>query len=248
MSGPNRQARQSRRNGKPKQVREKFQHEREEKINTSPLRAMNPVQARYIKNIRDKSLVIATGLPGTSKTYIPTVMACDDYRVGNVEYIYITRPAVSNSKSLGFYSGDIVEKMSNWLGPVLAVMRDRLGQGALEVAIKRGDIVFIPFEVIKGYSLSNCYVICDEAEDINVAEAKKFVTRLGNNCTAILAGDLGQSELGDKSGLKRLVELATSNPELEKSTGWVDFDRPSDIVRSDACRDWTMAFYRDENK
>lgn len=250
MTGTNRTAAQTRRSSKtrPKQVKEKFQQEREEKIVTSPLRPMNHLQKEYIRLIREKDLVIATGLPGTSKTYIPTVMACDEYRAGKIESIYITRPAISNSKSLGYFGGDLVEKMSNWLGPVLMTMKERLGQGTLEIAIKRGDIAFIPFEVIKGYSLKNCFVICDEAEDISAEEAKKFVTRLAENCTAVLAGDLGQSELGERSGLRRLVELAQANPELEATTGWVDFNRPEEIVRSKLCRDWTMAFYRSENE
>lgn len=248
MPGPNRSATQVRRASKAKVVKEKFQHEREERINESPLKPMNHLQKEYIRLIREKSIIIASGYPGTSKTYIPTVMACDAYRSGQIEHIYITRPAVSNSKSLGFWSGDLVSKMQNWLGPVLAVMTERLGQGALEVAIKRGDIVFVPFEVIKGHSFKNCYVLLDEAEDITVEEAKKFVTRLGENCTAVLAGDIGQSELGAKSGLRRLIELAEANPELEETTGWVDFNRPEDIVRSRVCKDWTMAFYREENQ
>lgn len=229
---------------KPK---EKFAVAREELIATRPLVPLNEIQKEYIDLIKRKNIVIATGLPGTSKTYIPTVMACDAYRQNSVDSIYITRPAVSNSKSLGFFGGDLVEKMSNWLGPVLTTMRERLGQGALEIAIKRRDIQFVPFEVIKGYSFKDCFVICDEAEDVSIDEAKKFITRIGSNCTAVLAGDIGQSELKERSGLRRLVDMIQRNPELEDCTGWVDFNRPSDIVRSETCKSWTMAFYREEN-
>lgn len=248
MKSLNRKQQQERKSKKPKQVKEKFVHEREEKINSAPLKPMNGLQKQYIKLIRQKSIVIATGYPGTSKTYIPTVIACDEYRAGNIDYIYITRPAISNSKSLGYFGGDLVEKMSNWLGPVLSIMRERMGQGALEIAIKKGDIQFIPFEVIKGHSLKKAIVICDEAEDISPMEAKKFVTRVGEKCTAILAGDIGQSELGKKSGLHHLIEMVKQNPELGESTGYVDFNRPSDIVRSETCKAWTMAFYREENR
>lgn len=249
MAGVNRVSAQTRRASKAKTdkvVKPKFQEEREDRVNDSPLRPMNGLQKEYIRLIREKSIVIASGFAGTSKTYIPTVMACDAYRAGSISHIYITRPAISNSKSLGFFGGDLIQKMENWLGPVLITMRERLGQGALEIAIKRGDIVFVPFEVIKGYSFKDCMVILDEAEDISVDEAKKFVTRLGENCTAVLAGDIGQSELKERSGLRKLIDLATNNPELEATTGWVDFNRPEDIVRSRVCKDWTMAFYRDE--
>ena len=251
MGGANRQATQDRRDKKSqkggREIKEKFLEERERKINNSPLVPMNELQKDYIKSIQEKQVIIATGLAGTSKTYIPTIMACDQYLLGEINQIYITRPAISNSKSLGFWSGDLETKMSNWLGPVLTVMRERLGQGTLEVAIKNSDIQFVPFEVIKGYSFNNAFVLCDEAEDITIEEAKKFVTRIGANCTAVLAGDISQSELKDKSGLKKLVELAKDNPQLEHSTAWVDFNRPSDIVRSDTCREWILAFRRDEN-
>lgn len=248
MSGVNRSAEQERKSRKPRVVKEKFVQERAEKINSSPLKPLNELQGQYIKYIREKAVVLATGFPGTSKTYIPVVMACDDYRAGNVDHIYLTRPAISNSKSLGFYGGSLEEKMANWLGPVLSVMRERLGQGALEIAIKRGDIQFVPFEVIKGWSFKSCYVICDEAEDITIDEAKKILTRAGENCKLILAGDINQSELKDRSGLKKLMEMVEANPELEAITGMVDFNRPSDIVRSAACKAWTMAFYREETK
>lgn len=230
-----------------REIKDKFLEERERKINNSPLVPMNELQKEYINLIRDKQVVIATGFAGTSKTYIPTVIACDKYLMGEIDQIYITRPAVSNSKSLGYFSGDLVEKMSNWLGPVLTTMKERLGQGTLEVAIKNGDITFLPFEVLKGYSFKNCFVLCDEAEDVTVDEAKKFITRIGENCTAVLAGDVTQSELKDRSGLVKLVELIRKTPMLESTSGLVDFNRPSDIVRSRVCKEWILAFRSDES-
>lgn len=228
-----------------RKIKEKFLEERLEKINNNPLKPMNRKQEDYINLIEDMDMVIATGLAGSSKTYIPTVMACDDYMTGNVDTIYITRPAISNSKSLGYFGGDILEKMSNWLGPVLSVMKERLGPAMLEIGIKHGDIQFIPFEVIKGYSFNDCYVILDEGEDITVEEAKKFVTRLGRNCKTIIAGDISQSELGERSGLRKLIELYDEHPELKSRVGHVDFSSPSDIVRSDLCRNWILAFRKD---
>jgi len=229
-----------------KEIKDKFLEERERKINNAPLVPMNELQKQYIQHIKEKNIIISTGFAGTSKTFIPTVMACDQYLLGEIDHIYITRPAISNSKSLGFMQGDLVTKMSNWLGPILTIMKDRLGVGVLETGIKNGNITFVPFEFIKGYSFSNAFILCDEAEDITVDEAKKFVTRIGANSTAVLAGDITQSELKERSGLRKLIELVESNPQLESSTAWVDFNRPSDIVRSDTCREWILAFRRDE--
>lgn len=222
-----------------KVIKPKFMEERTNNI--TPLVPLNPLQAQYIKYVQDKKLVIATGYPGTSKTYIPTVIACDKWRKGEIERIFITRPNVSNSKSLGYFSGSLVEKMTNWLLPVLDVMYHRLGRGVVEIAIKQGDITFIPLETIKGMSFGpNTFVICDEAEDLTVAEAKAIVTRQGGG-TMVLAGDLEQSALDEKSGLLFLKNIVEKTPDLEKFTGFVDFNRPSDIVRSPECKAWILA-------
>lgn len=226
-----------------KVIKAKFKEEREQSL--TPLVPMNPLQAQYITFIQNKKLVIATGYPGTSKTYIPTVMACDMWRKGEINRICLTRPNVSNSKSLGYFSGSLVEKMTNWLLPVLDVMNQRLGKSVVEIAIKNGDISFIPLETIKGMSFGpNTFVICDEAEDISVCEAKSICTRQGGG-KMVLAGDLEQSALNEKSGLLYLKNIVEKNPQLEKYTGFVDFNRPSDIVRSEECKAWIVAMRKD---
>lgn len=223
-------------------VKDKFAEKRAAEVSNTPLVPMNELQAEYIRLLREKPMVIATGLPGTSKTYIPTKMACQDYRLGQVDNIYITRPNVSNSKSLGFFGGNLEEKMANWLLPVLSVMTEVLGDADLAIGIKNGNIQFVPFEVIKGMSFNNAWVILDEAEDISCEEAKKFVTRLGKDVHCALAGDIEQSELADKNGLLRLIDIIKSRPTLADHIGLVDFNRPSDIVRSTLCKEWILGF------
>lgn len=177
----------------------------------------------------------------THNTYIPTVMACDMWRKGEIDQIFLTRPNISSSKSLGFFSGSLVEKMMNWLLPVLDIMYKRLGRNVVEIAIKNGDIAFVPLETIKGMSFGpSTFVICDEAEDVTVPEAKTIITRQGGGIM-VLAGDLEQSALDEKSGLRFLKNVVESNPDLEKYTGFVDFNRPSDIVRSPECKAWILA-------
>lgn len=222
-----------------KTIKPKFMEERQSQL--TPVVPLNPLQAQYIKYINEKKLIIATGYPGSSKTYLPTVIACDKWRKGEIERIFLTRPNVSNSKSLGYFSGSLVEKMTNWLMPVLDIMYQRLGRNVVEIAIKNGDISFIPLETIKGMSFSkNTFVICDEAEDITISEAKSIITRQGG-CTMVLAGDIEQSALDEKSGLLFLKNVVEKNPDLEKYTGFVDFNRTSDIVRSPECKAWIIA-------
>jgi phosphate starvation-inducible PhoH-like protein len=232
----------------PKKTRRSNKEYTDNNVDTTPLRPMNEGQREYIRLLREKDMIIATGFAGTSKTFIPTVMACDLYKAGKIDKIVFTRPPLSNSKSLGFFAGDKTEKMFNWLAPVLDILKKRLGLGRLEIAVKHEEIVFMPLETIKGYSAENCYFIVDEAEDISIEEAKKIVTRQGKNCKMVLSGDVSQSELKDRSGLKWLKEMIEAHPELESSVGLIDFNRPDDIVRSDLCKKWILAIRREEKK
>ena len=234
-----RQARQEKKEATGRVVQEKFVKPVQE------LRPRNEKQALYIRAIEKHPLVVATGYAGTSKTYIPTVMACDAYLAGEIDKIVFTRPNISNSKSLGMFKGDAVDKMSMWLMPVMNILRDRLTQGGLECAIKNGNIQFVPMEVIKGFSAENCFFIVDEGEDLSVEEAKKIVTRQGHNCKMVISGDVSQSELKDRSGLKHLIEMAQKYTNLD--VGFIDFNHVNDIERSDACKQWIIAYLKEES-
>lgn len=227
--------------GAPKVVKEKFQEERV----VPPLKPMNEKQAEYMRLISQKKLIVATGFAGTSKSFIPTVMACDAYRRGEIKKIYLTRPNISSSKSLGAFTGGVVEKMSNWLMPVLSIMHERLGREVVEIAIKAGDIVCIPLETIKGMSFGkDTFVIGEEAEDLTIDEIKSVLTRQGG-CTMVLAGDIEQSALKEKSGLRFVQNMCKKYPELSDTTGFIDFNNVGDIVRSPECKAWIIAMRKE---
>lgn len=228
-------------------VRDKFQHQREEFASTHPIKPMNQKQRTYIELLNDKPIVIATGYPGTSKTYLATAIACDLLRTGKIAQIVFCRPNVSNSTTLGYFAGEAETKMAQWIGPMLAVARERMGVGGLEVAIKRGDIIFQPLETVKGMSAKNCWFICDEAEDLTIKEAQTIVTRIGEDATFVLAGDLMQSELGADNGLKWLIELA-QRQRLDDVIGHIDFNHVNDIVRSDTVKRLIIAMNRESRK
>ena len=228
--------------GQERAIREKFIEERV----LPSLRPLNDKQAKYIQLISDKKLVVATGYAGTSKTYIPTVMACDAYRKGEINKIFLCRPAMSESKSLGYFAGDLETKAKHWLLPVLSIMYERLGKEVVEIAIRSGDIQFIPMETIKGMSFGKgTFIIVEECEDVTVKEAKSILTRQGGG-TMILAGDIGQSALNEKSGLKFIVDMIAKYPELEKTTGVIDFNDVDDIVRSKECKAWIVAMSKEK--
>lgn len=226
--------------GKPK-----FVEQREEQVKLNPLKPMNQKQRNYIDLLDSKTIVVATGYAGSSKTYIPTVMAADLLRTNKVQKIIFCRPAVSNSKTLGLFSGDKTEKMEVWLSPVIQILRERLGAGGLEVALKREDVVYQPLETVKGSSFNNAWIIVDEAEDLTVDEVKKLITRIGKDSKMIFAGDITQSELKERSGLRWLLEF-NKRHDLDEHFGFVDFNHVNDIVRSEAVKKFITCLERDE--
>lgn len=234
-------------NGETRAVKEKFLEERTQQVNAKPLVPMNKRQQEYIDQLKEKPVVIATGYAGTSKTYIPTVMAADLYKLGKINKIIITRPAVSSSKSVGYFKGTELEKMSVWLNSVIPIFTERLTKPAFEIALAAKDIEFVPLEVIKGMSINNAWVLVEEASDLTKDEVVKMVTRMGKNSKLILAGDIRQAELKEASGLKWVADFVQRH-NLVENFGFVDFNDVNDIVRSDAVRQFIVALVRDEKK
>ena len=107
---------------------DKHKEAREEFIKNNPIVPMNHKQRKYMELLEDKKCIIACGLAGTSKTYIPTATFADWYRTGKIDKIVLVRPAISNSKSLGFFAGSLETKASIWLAPILDVLHRRLGK------------------------------------------------------------------------------------------------------------------------
>lgn len=225
-------------------TQEKFEVKYKE--NVPPIRAMNKRQQNYLYSIGCNPITIATGYAGTSKTYLPTAVACDMLKLNQIDKIILTRPNISDSKSLGFFSGDLEEKMKNWLLPVIDVMNERLGASMVDYCIKVGKIEFVPMEVIKGRSFNKAFIIADEAEDLTFKEIKKVITRLGKESKLVLAGDVTQKDLKGASGLSVALDMAKDNPDL--NCGWVDFNSASDIVRSETVKKWILEFNKLEKE
>lgn len=231
----------------PSKIKPKFQEQREEQVKLNPIRPLNGKQKYYMELLETKPVVIATGFPGSSKTFLPTVMAADKFRTGALQRVIFTRPAISSSKSQGFYAGSVLEKMEVWLGPVISLLKERLGSAAYEIALSKGDISFIPLETIKGMSINDAWLIVEESSDLTKEEVIKLVTRMGKNSRLVLAGDIRQSELKGESGLAWLADFVQRR-NLSENFGFVDFNETSDIVRSDAVKQFIIALVRDEKE
>lgn len=227
-----------------RKIKGKFLEARVERIVNKPLVPMNERQAEYMQAINDYELVIATGFAGSSKTFIPATMAADAFIRGHVDKLYLCRPNVSESQSLGYFSGDSNEKLSNWLMPIINVLRARMGLVAYELALKEKNIELIPLETIKGSNFGkNTWVLVDEAEDLTIKELKNVTTRAGG-CKMILTGDTRQSVLNGNSGLAIFYEMVQKSARLQESVGFICFDEYSHIVRSNLCKNLIIEFDR----
>jgi len=233
--------------GDKRVIKEKFLGQREEAVKAKPLVPMNEKQREYIRLLNEKPIVVATGFAGSSKTYVPTVMAADLYKLGQINKILITRPAVSTSKSVGYTSGDFHSKMSMWLGAVIPIFKDRLGPAMLDIAFDSGDIEFQPLETVKGLSLNNTWLLVEESSDLTKEEVIKLITRMGKNSKLVLAGDVRQSELKGESGLVWLTKFIERH-NMRDTFGHIDFNDVNDIVRSDAVKKFIINLVRDEKK
>jgi phosphate starvation-inducible PhoH-like protein len=203
-----------------------------------PIKALNPTQAEYLAALRRHAQVVVVGPAGTGKTWIAATYAADLYRNGRVDKIILTRPNVPCGRPLGFFPGTLEAKFAPWATPVTDAIKDRIGKAAFEIAMKHGDIELVPFEVMRGRSWRNAFVLLDEAQNTTPAEMKMFLTRLGENCTAVINGDISQCDLDATSGLRAALDLIAANglpvPVIEFTS--------ADIVRSDLCAMWVKAF------
>jgi phosphate starvation-inducible PhoH-like protein len=225
-------------------IKDKFLAERELKLAQKPLVAMNERQAEYIQAILDYDLVISTGYAGTSKTFIPATMAADALRKGEAKKVYLCRPNVSESQSLGFFSGDVDEKLFNWLMPIISVMKARMGATEFDIALKEKNIELLPLETIKGMSFGKgCWVLIDEAEDLTIREIKCIATRAGG-AKMIMSGDTSQSVFDENSGLSIFYNIVQRSPRLQESVYHICFDEYNHIVRSKLCKDLIIEFDR----
>lgn len=214
----------------------KFQAER----SLPPIKPLTGNQALYLNALRTEQQVIVLGPAGTGKTWIAGTYAADLYRRRQVDKIVLTRPNVPCGRSLGYFPGSMNDKFAPWAAPITEAISDRIGKAAYDIALKRGDIEFVPFEVMRGRSWKDAFVLLDEAQNATVHEMKTFLTRAGEDCTVVVNGDVSQSDLPDGSGLLSIVTLVQS---LDLPVSIVEFTE-ADVVRSNQCAMWVDAFKR----
>jgi phosphate starvation-inducible protein PhoH and related proteins len=203
-----------------------------------PITALNPTQADYLDALRKSPQVIVLGPAGTGKTWIAATHAADLYRNRQIDKIILTRPNVPCGRSLGFFPGSLEDKFAPWAQPVAQAIKERIGKSAYDIALKNGGIELVPFEVMRGRSWKNAFVLLDEAQNCTPAEIKTFLTRIGDDCTVVVNGDVSQCDLALDSGLRVIVDMIEAQ---QLPVPVIEFSR-ADIVRSGVCAMWVDAF------
>jgi phosphate starvation-inducible PhoH-like protein len=173
------------------------------------IRPRSAGQVRYVDALRGSDLVMAVGPAGTGKTYLAVAVAVTMLTAGSVDRIVLSRPAVEAGERLGFLPGDLREKIDPYLRPLYDALYDMLPADQVMKRLSNGEIEIAPLAFMRGRTLSNSFVILDEAQNTTPVQMKMFLTRLGENARMAVTGDLSQVDLpiGTRSGLAEALDV-----------------------------------------
>jgi len=166
-------------------------------------------QVAYLRAMCGDGLVFALGPAGTGKTYLAVAAAVSRLMKGEIDRVILSRPAVEAGEQLGFLPGDLREKVDPYLRPLYDALHDMMPDNQVVKRMADGDIEVAPLAFMRGRTLSNAFVILDEAQNTTSVQMKMFLTRLGENANMVVTGDLSQVDLphGTRSGLRDATEI-----------------------------------------
>jgi phosphate starvation-inducible PhoH-like protein len=170
-----------------------------------------PGQSEYLRLITDNDIVIGIGPAGTGKTYLAVAAAVDALMRKRVRRIILARPAVEAGESLGFLPGDMQAKVDPYLRPLYDALEDMMPAERMQKALEMRVIEIAPLAYMRGRTLSDAFVILDEAQNATNAQMKMFLTRLGVNSRTVITGDKTQVDLPsrEESGLIQIERILT---------------------------------------
>ena len=166
-------------------------------------------QREYVAAVREHELTLAVGPAGTGKTYLAMALAVVAMRNKEVERIVLTRPAVEAGEKLGFLPGDMTQKVDPYLRPLYDALYEIMGVESYQRMVERGTLEVAPLAFMRGRTLSDAFIILDEAQNTTPEQMKMFLTRLGAGSRCIVTGDTSQIDLpkGKRSGLLEAMDV-----------------------------------------
>jgi phosphate starvation-inducible PhoH-like protein len=200
-------------------------------------------QRAYIDAIRTNDIVIGIGPAGTGKTYLAVAAAVDALYKKQVKRIILARPAVEAGENLGFLPGDLQEKVDPYLRPLYDALEDMMPHERVQRALEDSTIEIAPLAYMRGRTLSDAFVILDEAQNATRAQMKMFLTRLGLNSRVVITGDKTQIDLPSEanSGLLEVEEILGEIDGIE-----VIYLDAKDVIRHRLVKDIIKAYARDD--
>jgi len=185
-------------------------------------------QLKYLQTMRKNDLTFCIGPAGTGKTYLAVAVAVSMLKRKLIRKIVLARPAVEAGERLGFLPGDLQAKVNPYLRPLFDGLEDMMDFGMMHKFMEMDIIEVIPLAFMRGRTLNEAIVICDEAQNTSRSQMLMVLTRLGRGSKMIITGDITQTDLGpgEKSGLVEAIETLGKIPGI----GFVELDK-ADIVR-----------------
>ncbi len=204
-----------------------------------PVKCKTLGQLNYVEAVRRHELTIAVGPAGTGKTYLAMALAVSALKNREVERIVLTRPAVEAGEKLGFLPGDMTQKVDPYLRPLYDAMYEMMGVDSYQRLLERGTVEVAPLAFMRGRTLSNAFIILDEAQNTTPEQMKMFLTRLGAGSKCVVTGDTTQIDLpkGRVSGLLQALEVLKN----ESMVG-ICYLRQADVVRHELVRRIVAAY------
>jgi len=209
------------------------------------IRPKSEGQRQYFKAIRDNDVVIGIGPAGTGKTYLAVALAVDALYKNRVRRIVLARPAVEAGESLGFLPGDLQEKVDPYLRPLYDALEDMMPPERVRKALDDQTIEIAPLAYMRGRTLSDAFVILDEAQNSTTLQMKMFLTRLGLNSQLVITGDKTQIDLPrrEDSGLLQVEALLGGVDGIE----FIYLD-DTDVLRHRLVKDIIRAYARADSE
>jgi phosphate starvation-inducible protein PhoH and related proteins len=159
------------------------------------IRAKTFKQKQYVKAIQTHDITFGVGPAGTGKTFLAAVLAVKALLNDECDRLILTRPAVEAGEKLGFLPGDLQEKVNPFLRPLYDALYEFIDAEKIPDLMERGKIEVAPLAYMRGRTLSNAFVIVDEAQNTTPAQLKMVLTRLGFNSKMVVTGDITQTDL-----------------------------------------------------